>query len=461
VPAGAARASLPAVARGASREAGAFLAPDADALFSGLDLAGRRHVVIAVSGGSDSLALLILFRRFLQSAGSAVVPVAVTVDHGLRPESAAEAGRVAGIAARLGVAHRILTWEGAKPATGVAAAAREARHALLAQAAGEAGTDLVLTGHTLDDQAETLAMRQTRGGGRGEAGIAPATLHAWACWFVRPLLGARRAALRAFLSTLGQAWIDDPSNRNMAQERARTRAGLGDAEIVRLADAAAAAGRRRVALGQKAAAVIGGVARMPVPGLIRLDRAGLLQADDEAALYALRILLACTGGREQLPDAARAAAMLERIAGINFRATLSRSVIDARRQAVYLLRERRGLPAPRPLGPGLWDGRYRIGAGAGGLVAAGGHMAESPAAVPPPLAEAASATRPVRLLADGGRSFLDIADGPGPAAARPVVAPWARYLPCFDLAAADAAAALLGSAPVPLPPFRRHNDRSA
>lgn len=458
----AAAESRPAQARAG---AGASPAVDPVGLFSRFDLSGRRRVAVAVSGGGDSLALLILFRSFLTSAGSPVEPVAVTVDHRLRPESADEARQVGEIAAGLGIAHRTLAWDGAKPASGLSAAAREARHALLAQAAREAGTDIVLTGHTLDDRAETLAMRRARGQGRGEAGIAAATLFDGRCWFVRPLLGVRRAALRTFLAGLGQAWIDDPGNTNMANERARTRAALADAAIPRLAAEAEDAGRRRADLGRRAAALIAAHARMPAPGLVRLDRRIGEGPDRAAAVYALRILLAAMGGRAHLPDEVRGAGLLDRMAGVNFRATLSRSVIDARRDGVFLLRERRGLPAPAPAATGLWDGRYRIeGASAGATVVAAGEAgaerAEAPADVPRSLARAAAFARPAGRLDGGACVFLDAPTG-FPVRARPVVAPWARYLPLFDVAPAAAASALLGAAPLPPAPLAGHNDRRA
>lgn len=434
------------------------------ALFSPLDLSGRRHVVVAVSGGGDSLALLILFQRFLKETGSGVEPVAVTVDHRLRSESADEARQVAKIAAGQGIAHRTLAWEEAKPATGLSAAAREARHRLLAQAAREAGTDLVLTGHTLDDRAETLAMRRARGPGRGEAGIALATLFDWSCWFVRPLLGTRRAALRRLLAGIGQAWIDDPTNVNPASERARTRAALDEPEILRLAAEAEDAGQRRADLGRRAAALIAAHARLAAPGLVCLDRRIAVEPDRAAAAYALRILLACAGGRAQLPDEARARALLDRMDGVNFRATLSRSVIDMRRDAVFLLRERRGLPAPGPAGPGLWDGRYRIvGAAPAVTVAAGGDAGagEVPADVPQSLVMSAASARPTLRGSAGVGVFLDTADGHPGIRARPVAAPWARYLPLFDIAPAAAAAALFCAGSVPAAPFAGHNSRQA
>src|SRR5690606_12902459 len=152
------------------------------------------------------------------------------VDHGLRAEAAAEARQVAAISERLGVSQAIRTWTGDKPASGISQAARLARYGLLAAAATEAQTDLVLTGHTMDDPAETVAMRRARGDAhadrRGLAGMARATLFEDRVWIVRPLLAQRRHALRAMLAGLGEAWIDDPSNEAETSERVRTRRAL-------------------------------------------------------------------------------------------------------------------------------------------------------------------------------------------------------------------------------------------
>jgi tRNA(Ile)-lysidine synthase len=200
---------------------------EANALFSGLE--NLRGLIVAVSGGPDSVALLVLAARWAKARRRAPKLLAVTVDHGLRAAAAGEAAAVARLARRLGVAHRTLRWRGRKPASGLQEAAREARYRLLARAAARAGYAHILTAHTLDDQAETVLFRLARGSGlgglAGMAYAAPLPAAAAGMFFlVRPLLHVAKARLVATLEAAGVPYSEDPSNRDPRFTRARLRA---------------------------------------------------------------------------------------------------------------------------------------------------------------------------------------------------------------------------------------------
>jgi tRNA(Ile)-lysidine synthase len=185
--------------------------------------------VLAVSGGADSTALLVLAARWRRARKKGPRLLAVTVDHGLRRESAAEARAVKRLARRLGVPHRTVRWAGKKPASGLQQAARAGRYRLLAQAAKAARAAAVLTAHTLDDQAETVLIRMSRGSGL--AGLAamsrvsalPVT-GAHGVTLVRPLLAVPKARLIATLDRAAIGFADDPSNRDPRFTRVRLRA---------------------------------------------------------------------------------------------------------------------------------------------------------------------------------------------------------------------------------------------
>jgi tRNA(Ile)-lysidine synthase len=199
---------------------------EADALFSGLEK--LRGLILAVSGGPDSTALLLLAARWAKRLKRAPKLIAVTIDHGLRVESAREAAAVKRLARRLGVAHRTMRWRGRKPKTGLQEAARIARYRLLARAAARAGYAHILTAHTLDDQAETVLFRMARGSGlAGLAGMAYASplpvAGEKAAFVVRPLLRVPKARLLATLRSAGIAYSEDPSNRDPRFTRARLR----------------------------------------------------------------------------------------------------------------------------------------------------------------------------------------------------------------------------------------------
>jgi tRNA(Ile)-lysidine synthase len=211
-------------------------APDLDARLP----AGQR-LGLAVSGGPDSMALLLL-----AAAARPGLVLAGSVDHVLRPGSRAEAEAVAMTCRALGVPHATLaaTWD-EKPVSAVQERARAERYRLLGRWAGGEGLAAIATGHHADDQAETVLMRLARGAGaRGLAAMrrrAP-LLGMAGIALLRPLLGWRRAELGAIVAAAGQRASDDPSNHDVRHERVRVRHALAEADWLDPAAVAASAG---------------------------------------------------------------------------------------------------------------------------------------------------------------------------------------------------------------------------
>jgi tRNA(Ile)-lysidine synthase len=180
-------------------------------------------IVLAVSGGPDSIALMWLAARWRRALARGPRLIAVTVDHGLRAEAASEAREVKRLARSLELPHRTLRWAGAKPKTGLPAAARSARYRLLAQAARSQGATHILTAHTRDDQAETLLMRMLRGSGiAGLAAMARETERDGVV-LARPFLNVSKSQLVATLRKAKLGFADDPSNRDLHFTRPRLR----------------------------------------------------------------------------------------------------------------------------------------------------------------------------------------------------------------------------------------------
>jgi tRNA(Ile)-lysidine synthase len=201
------------------------------------DLSACPALVLAVSGGPDSTALLVLAARWRKTLKQPPKLVAVTIDHGLRPQAKREATAVKRLARALGVEHRTLRWTGRKPRTGLQEAARIARYRLLAEAAREAGARHVLTAHTLDDQAETMLFRLARGSGlRGLAAMAsvsplpegrsPREGEGGTLDLVRPLLDIPKKRLLRTLQEARIGYADDPTNRDPRFMRSRLRTAM-------------------------------------------------------------------------------------------------------------------------------------------------------------------------------------------------------------------------------------------
>jgi tRNA(Ile)-lysidine synthase len=328
---------------------------------------GAPRVAVAVSGGADSMALLLLAKDWAASCGGTAT--ALTVDHGLRPEAAAEAAQVGGWAAALGVAHRILSWSGPKPMGDVQAAARAARYRLLEEWCAETGTLHLLLAHHREDQAETFLLRLARGSGLdGLAAMSP-VVERPPCRLLRPLLAMPRDRLRATLAARNQGWRDDPSNANAKFARARlrqsetalAREGLSAA---RLATTARHLARTREALERSVARLLARVATPDPAGFVRLDPRALAAAPEELGLRALAAIVTAVSGSDYPPRLER----LERLyRGLLAHPERGRTLAGCRilphRGAVLVCREAAAMAPAAAARPGVsvaWDGRFRL-----------------------------------------------------------------------------------------------------
>ncbi len=399
------------------------------------------RLLVAISGGSDSTGLLLALKQALDAGGLPHSLCAVTIDHGLRPVSADEALSVQALCQNLAIPHQILRWTGEKPQSGLSAAARSARYRLLTEAAGASGADALVTGHTLDDQVETIAMRAERSleGALGLSGMAPATLYARRLWILRPFLQTTRAAIRGFLESAGHGWIDDPSNEDRRSERVRIRQRRLEPDLAAIAHA----GEQRRSLSAQAAMWIANHAERFGEQVIRIRLEGMASKPGTEAMHALSALSSILGGRAHRP----ATTSLDRLAaqlddGSDFALTLSGCVIVRRRQEMFLTRERRGLlPLPLPAGETrIWDGRYEISnnSGTDALVVPGPATEiapDLPHRIRTAMRENSPEIRP--LATTEGAHVTDIAITRRLSLFDP-------FLPDFDLALADEIARLLG-----------------
>jgi tRNA(Ile)-lysidine synthase len=423
-------------------------------------LARPATILVAVSGGSDSVGLLFALHQALRSAEEGGIRlVAATVDHGLRPESAKETEVVALLCRELSIPHLIRRWAGEKPKSGISAAAREARYRLLADAAEEVSATAIVTGHTFDDQSETVAMRAARSEGEGNlglAGMAEAVLLDRRHWLLRPFLLTRRDAIRDLLADKGRGWIDDPSNTDRHYERVRVRAALPDESAV-TPEAILEAGKRRLRLSERAAALAARDLRVE-HGVLACLSADALTEEADIVRHLLGVLAGVLGGRPHMPATRtmdRVMAMLEgRQPG---RITAGRVIFDLRHETLFMHREVRGLPVLQ-VEPGetrVWDGRYRISNHAKDAVSIGPEPPDRDVAlkmfadVPPAIAMRAMGVMPrmdVMLpLATDDKAGVTVA---------PVLAPHDRFLPQFELILACKLGLLFGCEAFPGSPIK-------
>ncbi len=357
-------------------------------LFTGLGSFDR--IIAAVSGGPDSLALLVLLARW-QKLVAAPVPAleVVTVDHGLRPASADEAAFVGDTARRLGVHNTILRWRDAKPQSGLQEAARDARYRLLEEhAAAAVGHAIaVATAHTLDDQAETVLMRLARGSGvDGLAAMAAdrALAGSSRVRLVRPLLGVAKVRLVATLQAGGYPFVEDPSNADVNFERVRLRAqwpALGRAGIASeaLALSAKRLRRAREALKVCADAALRDTVDLHGGAYASIDARKFVALPEEINVRLMARLLEAFGGEARAPGLSQVEDLIARLRLVG-RAiqTLGGCAIRACPEEIRVFRETGRLALQEvQLETGLdciWDRRFRVrvtienGAGADAVI---------------------------------------------------------------------------------------------
>lgn len=261
---------------------------------------------VAISGGSDSTALLLASHRWAERRGGIRI-VAATIDHCLRPESGEEARHVSDFAARLGIQHVTMTWgdgPDAKAGHGnLPHLAREARHRLLSDWTRREGLDAVLLGHTQDDQAETVLMRLMRGSGAdGLSAMAPSVEIAGTRW-LRPMLGIRRDDLRAWLRLEGVGWVEDPTNDDMAYDRVRIRRAIATLrlDVEGLAETADRLGAQARILEAARNRLAETAARIGPLGELFFDVAALTEAEEDTRLAVLGDACAWIGGANYRP----------------------------------------------------------------------------------------------------------------------------------------------------------------
>lgn len=297
-----------------------------------------------VSGGADSLAMVLMLHDDLKPLGKKII--ALTVDHKLRPESGEEALYVAEVLGRSGIEHHILSWEGPKPEKGIEEAARQARYALMSDWCRRNGIEALFTAHHLEDQAETFLMRLQRGSGlNGLCGMSEVScLHGLR--ILRPLLSVEPAVLRQYLADRGLRWVEDPSNRSDEFLRCRIRkllpimaetAGITPRRIVQTMGILA---RSRDYFETQVAELIDRYARFWGKAGVRLPDSLLTELPEEMSYRLLSALIKAVGERDYVPrseDVQRLAAALR---GDSFRgATLGGCALFYARRKMWIVKE--------------------------------------------------------------------------------------------------------------------------
>ena len=332
-------------------------------------LADRRGLVLAVSGGPDSTALMLLVAKW----GARPPVLVASVDHGLRPEAVAEAETAAENAARLGLPWRILKVEESFAGGNLQDWARRARYRCLAAAARQAGFDAIVTAHHRDDQAETFLLRLARGSGVYGLAAMPEESTVEGVALLRPLLDVPRETLNKIAAESGLPVASDPSNADPRFDRVRLRSLMPELSahgltVERLAETAGRLGRAADALDYYTRSFLKGGFDVDAFGIVGGFSDAFAEVPEEVGLRALALILKAASGADYTPTLAGIEALREAILhappDAELKRTLHGVVIAVKRGRLTAQREwgRAGLaevtaPAGATL---LWDARFRV-----------------------------------------------------------------------------------------------------
>jgi tRNA(Ile)-lysidine synthase len=319
------------------------------------------RLAVAVSGGSDSLGLLVVLNDWRLAGGPALH--AVTVDHRLRPEAAQEAAKVAADCERLGVPHDILKWTEWDGRGNLPDQARRARYGLLAEWARGQGIACIAIAHTADDQAETFLMRLARGAGVDGLSAMSERFESHGVTFCRPALAVFRHELRAALEGRGMTWVEDPSNEDPRYERVKARAALRELAPLGITAAGLGAVAHRMSdVRQTLYLYALEAARQHVriqSGDLIVDRSGFDGLPRETARRLLQTSLKWISGAEYVPRGRALDDLLEAIAeGRDM--TLQGCLVTLRNDHLRITREWKAVASERCKVTDLWDGRWRL-----------------------------------------------------------------------------------------------------
>ena len=333
-------------------------------------LAHYPRVALAVSGGADSVALMLLVRSWLDLGSSGPQITVLTVDHRLREAAASEAEWVKRNALALGFQHQTLVWEGEKPRSDLQAEARRARYGLMTAYCRTATIPAIATAHTSDDQAETFIMRLARGSGLDGLSAMQDISRRDGIDILRPLLMVSRRRIEAFLLAREQSWLEDPSNDDERYERVRIRRKLKAAQSLglspaRLALSAKRLRRARDALDRVTAEFLRAKVSLHQAGFAKLHLPDLFEIHEDVALRALARMIAALGGGTAPLRLSKLEAYYQMMRMAPRSATLGGCRLIVKGAELTIMREigRMDMTSGSMIRPGetlLWDGRFMV-----------------------------------------------------------------------------------------------------